>query len=54
MSDKEIEAKTRQLAGLGGSGVDVDAVIETVWSLDRLADVGSLMRLAAGSGAGLP
>ena len=54
MSDREIEAKARQLAGLGGSGVDVDAIIETVWDLDRLADVGSLMRLAAGSGAGAP
>jgi 2-methylcitrate dehydratase PrpD len=50
LSDAEIEAKVRDLAGLGGSGADVAGVIETVWSLDDLADVGTLMRLAAAPG----
>lgn len=43
LSDRDIEAKLRDSARLGGSDWDVDRVIDHVWRLDALADVSSLM-----------
>jgi 2-methylcitrate dehydratase PrpD len=44
LSDRDIEAKLRDCARLGGTDWDVDRVIDDVWHLDTLADVSSLMR----------
>jgi 2-methylcitrate dehydratase PrpD len=43
LSDLDIEAKLRECARLGGTGWNVDAIIEDVWHLDALADLSSLM-----------
>jgi 2-methylcitrate dehydratase PrpD len=44
LSERDIEAKLRDSARLGGADWDVDRVIDQVWRLDTLADVSSLMR----------
>jgi 2-methylcitrate dehydratase PrpD len=44
LSDRDIEAKLRDSARLGGADWDVDRVIDQVWRLDTLADVSGLMR----------
>ena len=44
LSDRDIEAKLRDCARLGGTDWDIDRVIDNVWRLDTLADVSSLMR----------
>jgi hypothetical protein len=46
LSDAEIEAKARELARLGGSGVDVGPLIEAVWAMEDSDDIGRIMRLA--------
>jgi hypothetical protein len=46
LTDREIEAKVRDLTALGGSGVDVEPLIEAVWSLDKSDDAGRIMKLA--------
>ena len=43
LSDRDIEAKLRAGAKLGGTDWDVDRVIDHVWRLDTLANVSSLM-----------
>jgi 2-methylcitrate dehydratase PrpD len=43
LSDRDIEAKLRECARLGGINWDIDRVIEDVWRLDTLGDVSSLM-----------
>jgi 2-methylcitrate dehydratase PrpD len=48
LSDREIEAKLRECARLGGTRWNVDAIIEDVWHLDVLADVSSLMNAHQG------
>jgi 2-methylcitrate dehydratase PrpD len=50
LSDRDLERKVRDLAELGGRGVDVDRLIDAVWSLDRSADVGQLLAFAGGGG----
>ena len=47
LSDAEIETKARELAVLGGAGVDIAPVIDAVWAMDRNADVGPIMKLTA-------
>jgi len=47
LSDAEIEAKVRTLAAYGAPQVNVEALIEAVWSLDRAADASRIMKLAA-------
>ena len=47
LSDRDIEAKLRDCARLGGSDWDIDRIIDDVWRLDTLADVSSLMRALA-------
>jgi len=44
LSDRDIEAKLRECARLGGSDWDIDRIIDNVWRLDTLADVSGLMR----------
>ena len=44
LSDRDIEAKLRDCARLGGTDWDIDRVIDHVWRLDTLADVSGLMR----------
>ena len=50
LSDGEIEAKVRELANLGGSGIDVSPLIEAVWALDKTDDAGKIMRLTTPGG----
>jgi len=45
LSDRDIEAKLRDCARLGGSNWDTDRIIDGVWRLDTLADVSRLMRV---------
>ena len=47
MTDAEIESKVRSLAALGSPACDVDSVIDAVWELERMKNVGELVRLAA-------
>ncbi|HKC45604.1 MAG TPA: MmgE/PrpD family protein [Burkholderiales bacterium] len=47
MSDHEIEAKARDLAVFGGSGCDIDRLIDAVWGLELLDDVAAVVRLTA-------
>ena len=44
LSDRDIEAKLRDCARLGGTDWDIDRVIDGVWHLDTLVDVSGLMR----------
>jgi len=44
LSDRDIEAKLRDCARLGGTDWDIDRIIDGVWHLDKLADVSTLMR----------
>jgi len=47
MSDGEIEAKVRDLAAFGGSGCEIDQLIEAAWGLERRDDAAAVVRLAA-------
>jgi 2-methylcitrate dehydratase PrpD len=46
MSDSNLEAKVRELARYGRSGIDASPLIDAVWSLDSNPDAGAIMRLA--------
>lgn len=46
MSDAEIESKVRELAAWGSKDCEVDHVIDAVWTLDKAADLSTLMRYA--------
>ena len=50
LTDREIEAKVRGLASLGGSGVDASPLIDAVWALDKSDDAGKIMKLATPRG----
>lgn len=43
LTDRDIEAKLREGARLGGTDWDTERVIDAVWNLDKLADVSDLM-----------
>lgn len=45
LTDREIETKLRTIAAYCCPSFDVAALIDTVWSLDRLDDAGALTRL---------
>jgi len=47
LSDKDIEAKVRELAAMNGGRFDVDRIIAMAWDLDRLPNAGELARLTA-------
>jgi hypothetical protein len=44
LSDRDIEAKLRDCARMGGTDWNIDRVIDDVWRLDTLTDVSGLMR----------
>ena len=46
MSDADVETKVRELARHGCPGLDPARLIDAVWSLDRAADAGAIVRLA--------
>lgn len=48
LTDSELEGKLRELCRYGRSGCDPEPLIDAVWKLDRLDDVGTVMKLAAG------
>jgi 2-methylcitrate dehydratase PrpD len=50
LSDRDIEAKLREGARLGGTGWNADAIIADVWRLDALSGVSSLMNPLAPAG----
>lgn len=43
LTDRDIEAKLRECARLGGTDWDTERVIDAVWNLDRLTNVSDLM-----------
>ncbi len=45
LSDAEIEAKARELAVLGRSGVDLAPLIDAVWAMERSDNIGQIMSL---------
>lgn len=45
LSDAEIETKARELAALGGSGIEIAPIIDGVWAMERSDDVGQIMKL---------
>jgi len=47
MSDAQLEAKTRALAGFGAPGCDVGALIGVCWQVAELDDVKKLIKLAS-------
>ena len=47
LSDAEIEGKVRDLAAMGKSGCDMDGIIKSVWALDKLPNVTTLMQMAS-------
>lgn len=50
LTDAQIEDKLRALCAYGQSGVQVEPLIDAVWSLDRAQDAGALMSLVVGKG----
>jgi 2-methylcitrate dehydratase PrpD len=44
LSDRDIEAKLRDCARLGGTDWDIDRIIDDVWRLEQLADISDLMK----------
>jgi 2-methylcitrate dehydratase PrpD len=53
LTDQALENKLRVLCEQGGSGVDPEALIERVWTLDKAPDVASLIKLAQAPALGL-
>lgn len=49
LNDSQLETKFRQLAKHGNSGVDVERLIGSVWDLENVADVGSIVHGLAAS-----
>jgi 2-methylcitrate dehydratase PrpD len=50
LSDRELEAKFRDLAAYGAAGVDAERLIEGIWAIDRTQNVAELMRIAIAEG----
>ena len=48
LADADLEAKLRDLATLGNSGCDAEAIIAQAWNLDRLPDSRTFIALLAG------
>ena len=48
LSDTDLERKFRTLCAWGGSGCDLQPLIDAVWSLQDQDDAGAMMLLAAG------
>jgi hypothetical protein len=48
LTDAQIEEKLRTLCAFGKSDVQVEPLIDAVWSLDRARDAGALMIFVSG------
>ncbi|HSH92095.1 MAG TPA: MmgE/PrpD family protein [Ramlibacter sp.] len=48
LADADLERKLRDLCAWGRSGCDPEPLIQALWSMEDLADAGTLMPLAAG------
>ena len=46
LSDSDLEQKLRELAAYGKAGYQPQALIEKIWAVEKLTDVGQLMLLA--------
>jgi len=51
LSDREVEHKFRELTAARMDKVQIDRILETVWKLDTLTDIGELIDLMAFKGA---
>lgn len=47
LSDDELSRKCRELARHAGTGIAVEPLLDALWQIDRLADAGKVIRLAA-------
>jgi len=47
LSDSDLEQKLRELAAYGKAGYQPQALIEQIWTIEKMTDVGQLMFLAA-------
>lgn len=47
LSDFDLEQKLRELAAYGKNGYQAQALIEQIWAIEKMTDVGQLMLLAA-------
>jgi hypothetical protein len=47
LSDTDLEAKFRENVSWGASHVEVDRLIDALWSCEQTDDVGQLMKLTA-------
>ena len=48
LTDDELSAKCRELTRHGDSGIDADALLDTLWNLERAPDASVLLGLASG------
>jgi hypothetical protein len=46
LSDRELEAKLRELAAYGAPKVDAERLIAAIWSLDQTNNAVGVMRIA--------
>ncbi|NNM72931.1 MmgE/PrpD family protein [Enterovirga aerilata] len=51
LSDADLESKARMAVAAGGTGCDAERIIEALWRLDDVADIGPLMRTTRPPGA---
>ena len=47
LSDSDLEQKLRELAAYGKAGYQPQALIEQIWTIEQMDDVGQLMALTA-------
>jgi len=47
LSDRELEAKLRELASYGAPGVDAGRLIDSIWTLDKTDNSAAVMKIAA-------
>jgi hypothetical protein len=46
LSDRELEAKFRDLAAYGAPGLEVGRVIAALWTIDQTNSAGDVMKMA--------
>jgi hypothetical protein len=47
LSDRELEAKLRDLAAYGAPGVDAGGLIEAIWAIDQAMSMSNVMGMSA-------
>jgi len=47
LSDRELEAKLRELAAYGASGIEAGRLIDSIWTLDKTDNSAAVMKIAA-------